>query len=81
MVSVMIVGHSADIGWVFGDRDGSKVGAIYAFVVGFWLLDVANNTTQGPCRALLGDLTGKTITSVPTHKCGNNCGFIFLVTN
>lgn len=58
VVSVMIVGHSADIGWVFGDRDGSKVGAIYAFVVGFWLLDVANNTTQGPCRALLGDLTG-----------------------
>ncbi|KAL7208088.1 hypothetical protein ACSBR1_029948 [Camellia fascicularis] len=30
-----------------------------AFVVGFWLLDVANNMTQGPCRALLADLTGK----------------------
>lgn len=33
--------------------------AIVAFVIGFWLLDVANNTTQGPCRALLADLTGK----------------------
>lgn len=60
VVSVLIVGHSADIGWLFGDRGESKVGAIAAFVVGFWLLDVANNTTQGPCRALLGDLTGKT---------------------
>ncbi|KAE9457346.1 hypothetical protein C3L33_10791, partial [Rhododendron williamsianum] len=58
VVSVLIVGHSADIGWLFGDRGESKVGAIAAFVVGFWLLDVANNTTQGPCRALLGDLTG-----------------------
>lgn len=30
-----------------------------AFVFGFWILDVANNMTQGPCRALLADLTGK----------------------
>lgn len=30
-----------------------------AFVIGFWILDVANNMTQGPCRALLADLTGK----------------------
>lgn len=29
-----------------------------AFVFGFWILDVANNMTQGPCRALLADLTG-----------------------
>ncbi|KAL6995210.1 sugar transporter protein [Sarracenia purpurea var. burkii] len=58
VLAVLIIGHSADIGWLLGDRDGSKVGAIAAFVVGFWLLDVANNTTQGPCRALLADLTG-----------------------
>ncbi|XP_057490225.1 sucrose transport protein SUC4-like [Actinidia eriantha] len=58
VLAVLIVGNSADIGWLFGDRDGSKVGAIIAFVVGFWLLDVANNMTQGPCRALLADLTG-----------------------
>ena len=25
-------------------------------VIGFWVLDVANNTVQGPCRALLNDL-------------------------
>ncbi|XAR48463.1 hypothetical protein NMG60_11031288 [Bertholletia excelsa] len=59
ILAVLIIGHSADIGWMFGDRNGSRVGAIAAFVVGFWLLDVANNMTQGPCRALLADLTGK----------------------
>ncbi|XP_047325753.1 sucrose transport protein SUC4 [Impatiens glandulifera] len=59
IVSVLVVGHSADIGWLFGDRGSTKVGAITAFVLGFWLLDGANNMTQGPCRALLADLTGK----------------------
>ncbi|KAL6952870.1 sugar transporter protein [Sarracenia purpurea var. burkii] len=60
IVSVLIIGHSADIGWLLGDRaDRSRVRAIAVFVVGFWLLDVANNMTQGPCRALLADLTGK----------------------
>ncbi|MCD9641615.1 transcription factor [Datura stramonium] len=32
--------------------------AITVFVVGFWILDVANNMLQGPCRALLADLSG-----------------------
>uniref|UniRef100_A0A5B6YVK8 Putative sucrose transport protein n=1 Tax=Davidia involucrata TaxID=16924 RepID=A0A5B6YVK8_DAVIN len=59
VIAVLIIGHSADIGWLFGDRGGKKMGAVVAFVVGFWLLDVANNMTQGPCRALLADLTGK----------------------
>ncbi|KAK3021456.1 hypothetical protein RJ639_047628 [Escallonia herrerae] len=57
--AVLVIGHSADIGWLLGDRGEIKVRAIAAFVVGFWLLDVANNMTQGPCRALLADLTGK----------------------
>lgn len=59
VVAVLIIGFSADIGWLFGDRGGTKIRAIAAFVLGFWLLDVANNMTQGPCRALLADLTGK----------------------
>ncbi|RAL40602.1 hypothetical protein DM860_006672 [Cuscuta australis] len=59
MISVLIIGFSADIGWLFGDRGKVKVRAIAAFVVGFWILDVANNVTQGPCRALLADLTKK----------------------
>ncbi|CAN4122444.1 unnamed protein product [Withania somnifera] len=57
MTAVLIIGFSADIGWALGDRGEFKVRAIAAFVVGFWLLDVANNMTQGPCRALLADLT------------------------
>ncbi|XP_030537891.1 sucrose transport protein SUC4 [Rhodamnia argentea] len=57
-VAVLIIGHSADIGWLLGDRGTTKPRAVGAFVFGFWILDVANNMTQGPCRALLGDLTG-----------------------
>lgn len=58
-VAVLIIGHSADIGWLLGDRGNLKPRAIAVFVFGFWILDVANNMTQGPCRALLADLTGK----------------------
>lgn len=58
IVAVLIVGFSADIGWLFGDRGQKKMRAVVAFVIGFWILDVANNMTQGPCRALLADLTG-----------------------
>ncbi|KMS97683.1 hypothetical protein BVRB_5g124860 [Beta vulgaris subsp. vulgaris] len=63
IAAVSIVGFSADIGFLMGDKvDGGerkRPMAIVVFVIGFWLLDVANNTTQGPCRALLADLTGK----------------------
>uniref|UniRef100_A0A3Q7G5R4 Major facilitator superfamily (MFS) profile domain-containing protein n=1 Tax=Solanum lycopersicum TaxID=4081 RepID=A0A3Q7G5R4_SOLLC len=64
MIAVLIIGFSADIGWLLGDRGEIKVRAIAAFVVGFWLLDVANNMTQGPCRALLADLTRKLFNSI-----------------
>ncbi|KAE9609111.1 putative major facilitator superfamily domain-containing protein [Lupinus albus] len=57
IVSVLIIGHAADIGWWFGDTFNHRPWAVAAFVFGFWILDVANNVTQGPCRALLGDLT------------------------
>ncbi|XP_042494452.1 sucrose transport protein SUC4-like [Macadamia integrifolia] len=59
VVAVLIIGHATDIGRILGDTAESKPRAIVAFVLGFWLLDVANNMTQGPCRALLADLTGK----------------------
>lgn len=57
-VAVLLIGHSADIGWLLGDRGDFRPRAIAVFVFGFWILDVANNMTQGPCRALLADLTG-----------------------
>ena len=59
-VAVLIIGHSADVGWLLGDRGGVRPRAVVTFVIGFWILDMANNMTQGPCRALLADLTGRT---------------------
>lgn len=62
IISVLVIGFSADIGWWLGDSPNAKSRprAIGVFVFGFWILDVANNVIQGPCRALLADLTGKT---------------------
>lgn len=57
--AVLLVGHSADVGWMLGDGPDHKPRAIVVYVVGFWLLDVGNNATQGPCRALLADITAK----------------------
>ncbi|KAE8652151.1 sucrose transport protein SUC4 isoform X2 [Cucumis sativus] len=59
VLAVLVIGHSADLGWWIGDRGDVRPRAIVFFVVGFWILDVANNVSQGPCRALLADLTGK----------------------
>lgn len=59
-LSVFLVSFSADIGGWLGDPVNAhrKSKAIGAFITGFWLLDVGNNVTQGPCRALLADLAG-----------------------
>ncbi|CAI8593932.1 unnamed protein product [Vicia faba] len=57
-VSVFLIGYAADLGHSMGD-DLSKVTrprAVTIFVIGFWILDVANNMLQGPCRAFLADL-------------------------
>jgi len=64
VISVLIIGHAADLGWKFGDTKNHRHSAVAFFVFGFWILDVANNVTQGPCRALLGDLTGKFFSSL-----------------
>lgn len=64
-VAVIIIGFSADIGYLLGDTKehcstfkGTRTRATITFVVGFWMLDLANNTVQGPARALLADLSG-----------------------
>ncbi|XP_031116283.1 sucrose transport protein-like [Ipomoea triloba] len=59
-IAVILIGFAADIGHASGDSlgKGSKPRAIAVFVAGFWILDVANNMLQGPCRALLADLSG-----------------------
>ncbi|GLT36951.1 hypothetical protein SLA2020_112960 [Shorea laevis] len=64
-VAVIIIGFSADIGYILGDTKehcstfkGTRTRAAFVFVIGFWMLDLANNTVQGPARALLADLSG-----------------------
>uniref|UniRef100_A0A5B6YGF1 Putative sucrose carrier n=1 Tax=Davidia involucrata TaxID=16924 RepID=A0A5B6YGF1_DAVIN len=59
-VAVFLIGFAADLGHLFGDSPHKKVKlrAIAVFIIGFWILDVANNMLQGPCRALLADLSG-----------------------
>ncbi|KAG5064026.1 hypothetical protein JHK85_005209 [Glycine max] len=59
VAAVLVIAYAADIGWLLGDTADYRPAAITVFIVGFWILDVANNVTQGPCRALLGDLTSK----------------------
>ncbi|KAK4413514.1 Sucrose transport protein SUC2 [Sesamum alatum] len=58
-VAVFLIGFTADLGHAGGDslEKGPKPRAIAVFVVGFWILDVANNMLQGPCRAFLADLS------------------------
>ncbi|CAI9114694.1 OLC1v1015473C1 [Oldenlandia corymbosa var. corymbosa] len=58
--AVVLIGFAADIGHMSGDPLGKamKPRAIGVFIVGFAILDVANNMLQGPCRALLADLSG-----------------------
>ncbi|KAK4762606.1 hypothetical protein SAY86_008374 [Trapa natans] len=53
------------IGYLLGDTKehcstfkGTRTRAALVFIIGFWLLDLANNTVQGPARALLADLSG-----------------------
>ncbi|XP_050364847.1 sucrose transport protein-like [Argentina anserina] len=59
-IAVFLIGYAADLGHLFGDSldKPTKPRAIAVFVVGFWILDVANNMLQGPCRALLADICG-----------------------
>ncbi|CAI7917612.1 unnamed protein product, partial [Closterium sp. NIES-53] len=61
-VAAMLIAFSRDLGYALGDEKVEPgrplVGAIVVFILGFWLLDLANNSLQGPCRALLADFTG-----------------------
>nr|APY21440.1 SUT6 [Sorghum bicolor] len=62
-LSVLMIGFSADIGRRLGDTKeqcstftGSRWYAAAVYIVGFWFLDFANNTVQGPARAMMADL-------------------------
>ncbi|WOL00635.1 sucrose transport protein SUT1 isoform X2 [Canna indica] len=69
-VAVTVVGFSSDIGYALGDTTehcsiyrGKRLRAALIYVLGFWLLDFANNAVQGPTRALMADLSSQHGTS------------------
>ncbi|XP_045814811.1 sucrose transport protein SUC8-like [Trifolium pratense] len=57
-LAVFFIGFASDIGHALGDdlTQKTRTRAVVIFIVGFWILDVANNMLQGPCRAFIGDL-------------------------
>ncbi|KAJ4823042.1 beta-fructofuranosidase suc2 [Turnera subulata] len=60
IIAIILIGFAADIGHSAGDSltQTPKSRAVAVFVTGFWVLDVANNMIQGPCRALFADICG-----------------------
>lgn len=63
---MLLIGFSADIGRALGDTKehcsvstGPRWAAAAIYIVGFWFLDFANNTVQGPARAMMADLSGE----------------------
>ncbi|RYR22434.1 hypothetical protein Ahy_B03g067717 [Arachis hypogaea] len=65
------------MGQMFGDSLEKKARprAIAIFMAGFWILDVANNMLQAPCRALLANLAAGDQRKMRTA----NAGFSFFV--
>ncbi|XP_054782275.1 sucrose transport protein-like isoform X2 [Prosopis cineraria] len=59
VIAVLLIGFAADLGHWFGDSldEKTRPRSVVVFVVGFWILDVANNMILGPSRALLADLS------------------------
>ncbi|MED6118208.1 general substrate transporter [Stylosanthes scabra] len=53
-----LVGYAADIGHSLGNSDEATLRprTIAVFIMGFWIIDFANNLLQGPCRAFIADL-------------------------
>ncbi|XP_076953654.1 sucrose transport protein SUC8-like [Bidens hawaiensis] len=76
-IAVFLIGYAVDIGVSTGDKLGKtpKPRSIVVYVVGFWILDVANNMLQGQCRAFLADLAGSYSSGIRT---GNSLFAFFM---
>eukprot|EP00761_Pharyngomonas_kirbyi_P013144 gb/GECH01013171.1/.p1 GENE.gb/GECH01013171.1/~~gb/GECH01013171.1/.p1 ORF type:complete len:548 (+),score=115.84 gb/GECH01013171.1/:1-1644(+) len=55
-ISLLLIPSSEDIGYLFVKKTSKNPIAITLAVMGFWVLDLSNNTLQGPCRALIADM-------------------------
>jgi len=56
IIGLALISNASDIGVWMGDTGDSHVRGIVMAIIGFWILDLSNNTVQGPCRALLVDV-------------------------
>ncbi|KAK4413512.1 Sucrose transport protein SUC2 [Sesamum alatum] len=67
-VAVFLIGFAANLGHAGGDslEKCPKPRAIAVFVVGFWILDVANNMLQVSDRAFLAYLSGENARKMST---------------
>jgi len=54
VVGMLLISNARDLGKLIGSDE--TFSAIAIAVIGFWVLDLSNNTVQGPCRALLVDI-------------------------
>ncbi|WVZ73068.1 hypothetical protein U9M48_021419 [Paspalum notatum var. saurae] len=65
LAGCLMICAAVNLGYILGDTTehcrtykGYRYRAAMVFILGFWMLDLANNTVQGPARALLADLSG-----------------------
>lgn len=56
IVGLALISNARTLGGWLGDVGDDHARAIVIAIVGFWILDLSNNTVQGPCRALLVDV-------------------------
>lgn len=56
VMSLLLIPFSLDLGHAMGDPINDHPAAIALAIIGFWILDVSNNTLQGPTRALVADM-------------------------
>eukprot|EP01086_Lenisia_limosa_P008100 TRINITY_DN28806_c0_g1_i1.p1 TRINITY_DN28806_c0_g1~~TRINITY_DN28806_c0_g1_i1.p1 ORF type:complete len:328 (+),score=35.25 TRINITY_DN28806_c0_g1_i1:58-1041(+) len=82
LIGMALISNAESMGYLFSDSSDSHPVAIAICVVAFWIFDLANNTVQGPCRALLVDCahaeqqkTGNSLFSIMLGV-GNLLGFL-----
>jgi len=58
-VGLVLISNASSLGSALGDSDTYKPISIVLSIIGFWILDLSNNSVQGPCRALLVDVAAQ----------------------
>ncbi|PRP80204.1 hypothetical protein PROFUN_12162 [Planoprotostelium fungivorum] len=56
VIGQMLISNAGSASVLFGFPDHRNGLSITIAIIGFWIMDLANNAVQGPCRALLVDI-------------------------